>query len=222
MPVKFGNVSFHPWIGPYYRRSPFDLKVLVLGESHYRFDQQPEDETETTRRALEVGRETGYFWRTIAGLLAHSKPKGSPNSWDCVAFYNYVQHFVGGRARQRPEDWMWTSKKTVAAFKQVLEELKPDRVLVVGKTNWRLMAGGEEHFPGNPPLMDDRFALPDSFCRDLHFDSERHAYWYPTGKKTYALCAPIFHPAYPRGFHKPGTAAVVNELLQNKWAVQKA
>ena len=71
---------------------------------------------------------------------------------------------------------MWASPKTIEAFRQVLITCKPHRVLVVGKTNWRLIAGGEEHFPGNRPIMEKRFRLPESFCRGLHFKSEQPAW----------------------------------------------
>lgn len=215
MAIRFANVQFHPWIGAHYQNSPFGLRILVLGESHYGWEAMPEDEASVTRRSLETGRETGRFWQAIAGLLAAYKPDGTPNTWDCVAFYNYVQHIVGDQARVRPEDWMWTSKTTVQAFKQVLAECQPERILVIGKTNWRFMAGGTKYFPEAPPGIENSFTLPSTFSDEIF--GESHAYWYPTDKGQYALAAPIFHPAYPSGFYAPATPEVVSRLLEKSW-----
>jgi hypothetical protein len=118
---------------------------------------------------------------------------------DSVAFYSYVQHFVGGNPPMRPKERMWYSRKTLDGFSEVLNRCKPERILVLGKTTWRMMAG-EVELPTSPPIIEPRFRLPETFCRGLDTDKECHAYRYNTGRATYALAAPIYHPAYRRAF----------------------
>jgi hypothetical protein len=216
MTYSFEKAAFHPWVGDAYENSHFGLKLLIMGESHYRWPNQPKDETTITREALKNNRHKGRFFPGLERLVPVPKNVKSLRGWDAVAFYNYVQHFVGDEPRDRPTDDMWSSALTVESFKEVLAVCKPDRVLVVGKTNWRMMAGKDE-FPENPPILESLFRLPESFCAGLNADSEQNAYWYPTGADSWALCAPIFHTAYPKGFHSDGTEEVMTQLLSTKW-----
>ena len=212
---EFGQARFHPWVGDKYGSADGNLKLLVLGESHYRWAKRPRKLAETTRAALQQGREKGRFWRRLEALaLSGNQEKGA--GWDSASFYNYVQSFVGDGPRDRPTEEMWTSSDTLNGFKEVLHVCQPDRILVVGKTLWSMMAGAA-HFPDAPPVRERRFPLPISFCTGLDHKSDRHAYWYPTGQTSYALCAPVFHPAFPRGFHHPSTVRTVATLMSRKW-----
>jgi ABC-type Fe3+-hydroxamate transport system substrate-binding protein len=51
--------------------------------------------------------------------------------WDSVAFYNYVQEYAGESPDGTVTDEMWSKAKE--PFLEVLEELKPDALLVLGK-----------------------------------------------------------------------------------------
>lgn len=51
--------------------------------------------------------------------------------WSRVAFYNYCQEIVADKARVRPKDAIW--KNSEPAFNEVLKQLKPDLVVVLGK-----------------------------------------------------------------------------------------
>jgi hypothetical protein len=175
-----------PRIGERYGEAPYGLKLLFLGESHYRWPNHPEDETTITRVALEGNWDHHRFFLSLEKLIPLPEGQHGLRGWDTVAFYNYVQHFVGNRPRDRPTDEMWSSLLTVSAFSEVLEVCKPDRILIVGKTNWRMMAGKDE-VPENPPILEPSFPLPDSFCAGLNPDSERNAYWYSTGAGSWAL-----------------------------------
>ena len=221
MEPSFKKAAFHPWIGKSYGNAHFGLKLLIVGESHYRWPDRPKDETRTTHAALEHGRHHHRFFRGLERLVPTTEMEGIPKGWDSVAFYNYVQHFVGDGPRDRPSAEMWASELTLDAFKEVLTVCKPDRVLIVGKTTWRMMAGKDE-FPQYPPIPEPLFRLPDGFCAGLNAEAEQHAYWYPTGANSWTLCAPIFHPAYPRGFHGEGTREVMRQLLSQRWHGPKA
>ncbi len=113
--------------------------------------------------------------------------------------------------------YMWTSTKTIEGFNEVLRVATPDRILVVGKRNWDMMAGGSAHFPEAPPIREERFKLSPRWKDADGFVP--HAYWYPTGPGKYALCAPIYHPAYPKGFFDPSTDKTVDKLLRQNWNV---
>jgi hypothetical protein len=221
MKYSFQKSAFHPWIGKRYGKAPYGFKLLVLGESHYRWPDHPEDETTITRVALEENWDHHRFFLSLEKLIPLPQGRHGLRGWDTVAFYNYVQEFVGDRPRDRPTDEMWSSVLTVSAFSEVLEICKPDRILVVGKTTWRMMAGKDE-VPENPPILEPFFPLPDSFCAGLNPESERNAYWYSTGAGSWALAAPIFHTAYPKGFHGEGTKAVIAQLLSKEWRAPNA
>jgi hypothetical protein len=111
---------------------------------------------------------------------------------------------------------MWTSDQTLAGFREVLRVANPQRILVVGKTNWQMIAGGSTHFPKRPPIAEQRFVVKN--MGDKHFGSANdYAYWYPTTRDSYALCAPIFHPAYPQGFFSPTTKSTVKKLITGEF-----
>jgi hypothetical protein len=110
---------------------------------------------------------------------------------------------------------MWTSERTVAGFTEVLRVVNPNRILVIGKSNWEMMAGGPGYFPDAPPIREDRFKLPSKWRDDD--GPVPHAYWYQTRPGNFALCAPIYHPAYPKGFFSPDTTKIVDKLLRKDW-----
>jgi len=112
---------------------------------------------------------------------------------------------------------MWRNPESVQGFKEVLREYKPDRILVVGKDTWRYLPGKAE-FPDNPPVLEPGFRLPNTFTEKLP-NSERYAYWYPTGRGQFALAAPVFHPGYPEGFVGTQTKAVTRKLLRIDWKI---
>ena len=120
MERRFKVAKFHPWVGEHYDDSNLGSRLLVLGESHYRWVGMPDKRELTTIEALKASRHKHSFWRGLASLIGtHGRLEGS-SLWDHVAFYNYVQHIVGTGARQRPDERFWTSPQTVNAFKEVL------------------------------------------------------------------------------------------------------
>jgi len=210
----FEHVRFHPVIGDRYKESnPLGIRLLILGESHYRWEGAPQLLADTTRVALGDG--TYPFWKSLAAKVGTSDIDGG--FWRSVAFYNYVQEFVGDGSRVRPTEGMWRSKQSIEGFKEVLEDCKPERILVIGKDTWRMMAGGEEDFRTGAPIIERRFPLPPDFSKGFSPEEGGYAFWYPTGGTTYALAAPIYHPGYPKGFHSVSTSDVVTQLLRKDW-----
>jgi hypothetical protein len=203
----FEFVQFSPAVGRNYQDSKFGLKLMILGESHYRWDGMPTDSSQTTLASISQGFTCRAFWTQLAKLFDQSD-----YVWEHALFYNYVQHLLD-EPRQRPSAGMWKSFATVEGFKEVLRRYEPDRILVVGKDTWRKMPGDRE-IPQGKPVEETRFKLPDQFI-SLSEPSERCAYWYPTGNGKFALAAPIFHPRYPKGFHDPETIKAVKLLLES-------
>ena len=130
------NVVFRPWKGERYgRESRFGVRLLVLGESHY-----GECGTETSDFTTAVVREWAQTHRhaffTVISKILLCKPNGRIDNetrgevWNHVAFYNFVQSFVGDRSRIRPNSRQWIEAQ--APFKEVLHHLQPDAVLVLG------------------------------------------------------------------------------------------
>jgi hypothetical protein len=213
MKRHFKDVRFKPWEGDDYDTSPLGLRLLILGESHYRSADDKSPEEWTTIEALKHGRHMHRYWTSISGIVGKHQPKYQVDIWDSVIFYNYVQHVVGTAPRQRPSERMWTSEQTLDGFREVLRVANPERILVVGKRNWEMMAGGTDYFPKHPPKPEEKFKLPSNW-HDI-------AYWYPTTPGHYALCAPIYHPAYPKGFHTADTSKIVAQLLRKDWLPPK-
>lgn len=155
------GVNFLPWIGKKYERGFGNRRLLILGESHY---DKWEDKThvlgkEFTRTCIGevIDRKSGSpFWKNIEqALLNEARSDGWCRSggmplWEKVAFYNFVQEAVRGGPRDRPQ---WSLfQKSHAPFRAVLEQLRPDRVIVCGKGLWENM---EEITDDNDYLHDD-------------------------------------------------------------------
>lgn len=135
---EFPGVNFHPWVGAHYgRESRFDVRLLLLGESHY-YDNPEFSDCGFTQ---EVVRDWGQklrarFFTIIAKVLLGSEDwiddDARSEIWEHTAFYNFVQSVVRG-PRTPPNFRQWCEAQT--PFETVLQSLKPDVVLILG---WRL------------------------------------------------------------------------------------
>ena len=132
---------FAPCVGSQYQAGAFDgLKLLVLGESHYRWPGMPADERTLTRYVVQAKMtgEPGSFVRGVTATLLgapHKSELERASLWRNLTFYNYSQEFAGDHARQRPTREHWEHAQ--ASFRQVLDVLSPSVVLVCGKTLWQ-------------------------------------------------------------------------------------
>lgn len=115
---------------------------MILGESHYDESYGQGDRlTEFVVRGHVERRGKQYAFWTKIGRTFVGPSYGDPASrrafWDSVAFYNYVQDFVGTAARQRPTPAHFRS--SWAPFGSVLGELQPDVVIALGFGLWGAM-----------------------------------------------------------------------------------
>ena len=144
------GVIFLPRIGDNYEQGFNGHRLLVLGESHY--DEwggeknQLENESFFTRECIqEVLNRVGgaSFWKTLEQALLNETrtngwaANGGHSLWDKLSFYNFVQSPVPGGPGARPK---WTCfEESRKPFRAVLEQLRPDRILVCGKGLWKQM-----------------------------------------------------------------------------------
>ena len=129
------DVVFKPYQGSKYtQNNRFGLRVLVLGESHNHDGVESSDFTTGVVKWFTQNKRDAFFTK-IAKVLLGIETNGWLSDtelveiWDQVAFYNYIQCFVK-TARIRPTDEMWRAAQE--PFLSVLDELKPDVVLVLG------------------------------------------------------------------------------------------
>ncbi len=147
------NVFFYPRIGKNYEMTGFNgIKLLILGESHY-CDQKCEicskqSNNDCSGFTIEVlnryfeykkgNAEHENWMRTFTRftniLLGEQVDnKAVMDFWDSVIFYNYVQSSTE-EPRTPPTNQQFIESKD--AFIEVLEEYKPDLILVWGKRLW--------------------------------------------------------------------------------------
>lgn len=184
-------ISTHPWVGNKYEDPlNFNSRTLILGESNYtdvdKFNNELVincvlDDMETDP---DVQRDTGGFCRfstKLRRLIFGSDSTIKPGEfWHDVAFYNFVQEVVGSNARDRPTGEMW--RASIPAFIEVVETLKPSRILVLGQANWSNLLSILESFP------------IDKFSALLGVGSERIVAGYinhPSSSLTYSVWHPI-------------------------------
>jgi hypothetical protein len=140
--------NFEPWKPPGDDPRFMGIRLLILGESHYDEGEtySPEVQKEFTKDIVKRwGAEAeGYrrffanVYRTFNESDGHHSSEDFRSFWTKVFFYNYVQELVSGGPRQRPSSPAWAS--SADAFHSVLDDVKPEAVVVVGKTTWNMMS----------------------------------------------------------------------------------
>ena len=132
------NVIFEPWIGSKYNsENRFGVRVLVLGESHYGDESETRSTiTSEVVRWLAQDERHSFFTKISKVLLGLDEKTWLDNEvrgevWNHIAFYNYIQGFVGNESRVRPSSEMWDSAKE--PFLETVKRLSPMVILVLGK-----------------------------------------------------------------------------------------
>lgn len=141
-------MKFKPWVGDRYTNSSLiGQRLLVLGESHYGDDSWGAEEfTQEVVRTWAIQKRHAFFTKVAKLVLDLPDERWVDDDlretfWHSVAFYNYVQEYVGPWARHRPTDEMWEA--AAVPFLDVLAELRPTAVLVLGSELWRRLPASD-------------------------------------------------------------------------------
>ena len=132
------SIIFEPWTGKYYRaNNRFNIRILVLGESHYGDESETRSTiTSEVVQSLAQNERHAFFTKVSKVLLGLGRntwidDEARGQVWEHIAFYNFIQGFVSTDPRVRPTTEMWKNAKT--PFLQVVQELQPKLILVLGK-----------------------------------------------------------------------------------------
>lgn len=160
-----GKPLFRPWKPRGENPRLEGVRLLVLGESHY---EEPEDgvvdgapELAGLTRwvvqtwGLSPPRRLGFFANLFAVLMGESWSLDGDHGrlWNSVFYYNYVQSLVHGGPRHAPTDAQFQASE--AAFRIMLEDIRPEAVLVLGQRLWNNMAT-EDGWASDPPAALSR------------------------------------------------------------------
>ena len=163
------NVFFKPWVGKDYESGGiFGKRILVLGEAHLcdagckecgKVENAEECADFTSSNCIKVllsgetASWTGTFRKFERSLVGRdTDQEESCKIWNSVAFYNYVQRAIDG-SRKSPE---WVDfRNSEDAFFEVIDELKPDLIIVWGATRmYDGLPGGERWREGDSLNVD--------------------------------------------------------------------
>ena len=172
-------MGLKPWIGNKYnsRNNHFSgLRLLVLGESHYRDDPTQEEfsqdpgwvpyknihgEEQFTIFVLMTWGQVKPFatYTRAANVLLNTEGDRNPENaeiWNHVAFYNYVSTLVPNDGHPTEVQW----QESMEPFITVLQNLEPDAVLMLGRrlTNW---VSVNHHDHGEPVDLFDPYINND-------------------------------------------------------------
>lgn len=133
------NIYFQPWIGAEYKKGWNGLRTLVMGESHYEWEEAQSLKSTLTIDCIDDqinGGNSKQFWTNIAvAFMGHVPTISEKRSfWNSVAFYNFIQESVGFGSRVRPTPDMW--KNARVPFSKILETHRPQFLVVMGKQVW--------------------------------------------------------------------------------------
>ncbi len=148
---NFQNVKFLPWVGDKYEGGFEGVKILVLGESQYTktagasYEVLNADKESTiniikNRIALKSNSSLQTFLNNNRMILGEKDRNKAADLWNNLAFYNFIQVTAGNSATSKKghNDKSQIDKTVIEnsrlALSEVLEELKPDLVIVWGKT----------------------------------------------------------------------------------------
>lgn len=198
----FDACGFMPWVGPRYQDGGFDgLRVLILGESHYSWGLEASRVRHATRIVVQgelSGTDRHRFHDRVVRVMRGSKGRipheDGVGFWNGVAFYNYVQEFVGEHPRDRPTTAQWEHAATV--LPTVLAALRPHFVLACGR-------GLYEQLKTVPDLTSAPEFGSDNYTRSREI---------ATGPGERGIVGLIYHPASV-GFSARKWAPRVQEYL---------
>lgn len=137
--IETTRIHFRPWVGNKYAKGIGGKRLLVLGESHYSDNDDPEL-TQVVMQHLfdyKLGKGEYESWmktftvfeRAVVGRVLSREE--SVTFWNSVVFYNFVQEMMPYRGK-RPTAKQFAD--SADAFEEVLNEYAPDKIITWGTT----------------------------------------------------------------------------------------
>lgn len=183
------NVFFKPWVGRNYETGGiFGKKILVLGEAHLcdgcndcgRVENAEECADFTSAKCIDFLLEgftapwTGTFRKFERSLVNRETDlDASREIWNSLAFYNYVQKAMDS-SRKSPE---WVDfRNSEDAFFEVIDELKPDLIIVWGVRRMYANLPGGDRWREGDKLTIENHDVKNGYYR-LADGSEARTIW---------------------------------------------
>jgi hypothetical protein len=151
----------HPFVGTNYATTGlWNRKVMILGESSYDA-KATHNGYDAANQTIHVGNDAiGYtegrcywnrsrFYTRIARIFDHDPMsfEARKRFWNSVVYYNYLQ-VVLSKPRQQPPAGAWLEAQS--AFRETLEEHRPDVVFAFSKRMWpHLPKDSDTNFPND-------------------------------------------------------------------------
>lgn len=176
------SCSFLPYIGSHYSSGGmFRRRVMVLGDSHYGDVPRAEITREVMRWYLDPDTEREGWMNTFVkferSLVGHETDWAERRAiWDSVMFYNYLQVLLSGpREAGTPEQY----RDSAGAFYQVMEQHRPEVLIVWGKRLWDKLPG--EGWEDGSRVEVEGYEVPNGY------------YNLKNGHRVRAFC--VYHPS---------------------------
>lgn len=182
------QINFIPLVGPRYDEGLTQgVRVLILGESHYREDlQDPDPDRGCTHRnfqgyleGCDLTGESQFFQKLPKIVTRQLTPTQAESvfAWERVAYANAVQSFVSGPSTS-PTDEQFSAAGP--ALKELAAALKPQAILMLGKRLWDGIPPDVGVWSNEPPIAAEK--------------ENRRIWLVPTGD-AFARVSWIFHPS---------------------------
>ena len=163
--MNVNNIVFDPYVGQNYSNNP--IRLLVVGESHYGFEDNDPNASSITIESWRNGEKLRYFTilaRIISGKLAKNLDR--KNEFNQISFYNYVQAPMIDGIKTNFNENVDGSER---AFREVLERLNPTHILATGMKNlWDILPNSdgisEDRFLADKSLPIRQYRTPDGFA----------------------------------------------------------
>ena len=189
----WNKVKVYPWVGTQYEKPEiFPDKTLILGESNYTSEGNFDSNLVISCVVDHIGKNedpnfSRFATKTRRVIFGHNTKVSSKMFWENVAFYNFVQYLVGSVSKERPTEKMW--HESVQAFSEIINTLKPKRMLVLGLENWKNLLEHINH------------TKEGKYMATFDVDGYR------------VIAGYIIHPSYGGGFSYEEWQPVASEIL---------
>jgi hypothetical protein len=145
----WNKVKVYPWIGEFYESNKLlPYRTLILGESNYTTEENFDFNLVIACIKDHIGENSDdnfsrFATKTRRVILGRETKVTAKEFWENVAFYNFIQFRVGDLSKQRPTQKMWND--SILAFEELVNNIKPERILVLGQENWTNLLAHIDH-----------------------------------------------------------------------------